>query len=147
MRTTVHRLPGMVLTGHLFSVPLDHARPNGPTIEIFARELVAARKEGRDLPWLVFFQGGPGFASPRPATDSGWIKRALRDYRVLLLDQRGTGRSSPVTVESLGRFESPQATADYLKHFRADSIGSRVSRPSTTKICTWSVAFLKKRPE
>ncbi len=55
-------------------------------------------------------------------TNSGWLKRALQDYRLLLLDQRGTGRSTPVTFQTLARFSTPQATADYLKHFRADAI-------------------------
>ena len=27
---------------------------------------------------------------------SGWMARAVADFRVLLLDQRGTGRSTPV---------------------------------------------------
>jgi pimeloyl-ACP methyl ester carboxylesterase len=47
------------------------------------------------------------------------MKRAIQDYRVLLLDQRGTGRSTP--VEALPEV-SPQEQADYLTHFRADSI-------------------------
>jgi pimeloyl-ACP methyl ester carboxylesterase len=122
MKTITHRLPGLVLIDHAFAVPLDHARPEGEKIEVFAREVVAPDKEDVDLPWLVFFQGGPGFGSPRPLTKSGWLKRALREYRVLLLDQRGTGRSSPVNYQTLGRFASPQAQADYLKHFRADAI-------------------------
>jgi len=112
----------MTLTGHVFTVPLDHAHGRGPTIDVFAREIVPAGKEAAELPWFVFFQGGPGFASPRPASESGWIKRALKEYRVLLLDQRGTGRSTPVTLESLAQLHSPEAIADYLKHFRADSI-------------------------
>jgi pimeloyl-ACP methyl ester carboxylesterase len=48
------------------------------------------------------------------------MKRALLDYRVLLLDQRGTGRSTPVGPEIPG--DTPDAQADYLTHFRADSI-------------------------
>jgi pimeloyl-ACP methyl ester carboxylesterase len=112
----------MTLTSHVFTVPLDHGKPRGETIHVFAREITAAGRDAADLPWLVFFQGGPGFPSPRPATESGWIKRALRDYRVLLLDQRGTGRSTAVTLESLAQLPGPQAVADYLKHFRADSI-------------------------
>ncbi len=122
MRTQTHRLPGLVLTGHEFTLPLDHARPGGPQITVFGREVVAPGKEDADLPWLVFFQGGPGFPSPRPDTCSGWLKRALQDYRVFLLDERGTGRSTPVTHETLARFASPQAQAEYLTHFRADSI-------------------------
>jgi pimeloyl-ACP methyl ester carboxylesterase len=48
------------------------------------------------------------------------MKRALLDYRVLLLDQRGTGRSSPVGTEIPGA--TPEAQAAYLTRFRADSI-------------------------
>jgi pimeloyl-ACP methyl ester carboxylesterase len=122
MRITTHRLPGLVLTDHEFTVPLDHARPDGEQITVFAREVVAPGKEDADLPWLVFLQGGPGFGGPRPDGKDGWLKRALEAYRVLLLDQRGTGRSTPVLPQTLARFATPQAQADYLKHFRADAI-------------------------
>ncbi|MEM3627008.1 MAG: alpha/beta fold hydrolase [Candidatus Bathyarchaeia archaeon] len=122
MITSVHRLPGMILTDHEFTVPLNYARPNGETISVFAREVVAAEKEKQDLPWLVFFQGGPGFGAPRPEEKSGWLKRALQEYRVLLLDQRGTGRSTPINHQMLARFATPEEQADYLKNFRADSI-------------------------
>jgi pimeloyl-ACP methyl ester carboxylesterase len=71
---------------------------------------------------MVFFQGGPGFGAPRPDGAGGWLKRALQDYRVLLLDQRGTGNSTPVTPETLARLGSPEAQAAYLTHFRQDSI-------------------------
>ena len=43
-----------------------------------------------------------------------------RDYRVLLLDQRGTGRSTPVGRTIPG--DTAEAQAAYLTHFRADSI-------------------------
>jgi pimeloyl-ACP methyl ester carboxylesterase len=123
MPSTTHRLPGLVLTEHRFSVPVDHANPEGERLTVFAREAVAEQREDDQLPWLVFLQGGPGGESPRPSALSPlWLKRALEDYRVLLLDQRGTGLSSPVDAEALARFPSPQAQADYLKHFRADSI-------------------------
>jgi pimeloyl-ACP methyl ester carboxylesterase len=115
------RHPGTVLTDRLFAVPLDHSRPEGEQIEVFAREVVAAGKAGADLPWLVFLQGGPGFGAQRPEGREGWLDRALEDYRVLLLDQRGTGRSSPANRRTLARL-GPQAQADYLANFRADSI-------------------------
>jgi pimeloyl-ACP methyl ester carboxylesterase len=119
---TCYRQPGTVLTDHVFAVPLDHARPDGEQIEVFAREVVAAAKTEAELPWLLFLQGGPGFGSPRPAGRESWLDRALEDYRVLLLDQRGTGRSTPATRQTLGGLSSAQAQADYLAHFRADSI-------------------------
>jgi pimeloyl-ACP methyl ester carboxylesterase len=121
---TSFRHPGTVLTDRFFSVPLDHQRPDGEQIEVFAREVVAADKADADLPWLLFLQGGPGFGAPRPEGRESWLDRALNDYRVLLLDQRGTGRSSPANRRTLARLgpEDPQAQADYLTHFRADSI-------------------------
>jgi pimeloyl-ACP methyl ester carboxylesterase len=118
---TSFRHPGTVLTDRVFSVPLDHQRPGGEQIEVFAREVVAADKAEADLPWLLFLQGGPGFGAPRPEGRESWLDRALSDYRVLLLDQRGTGRSSPANRCTLARLH-PRAQADYLTHLRADSI-------------------------
>lgn len=117
------QLPGLKVTGHKFTVPLDHARPDGEALKIFAREVVAIeQKDDESLPWLVFFQGGPGFPSPRPEGRGGWLKRAVEEYRVLLLDQRGTGLSTPVTHQTLSALASPEIQAEYLGHFRADSI-------------------------
>ena len=117
-----YRHPGTVLTDHAFLVPLDHADPDGERIEVFAREVVAAGRDGDDLPWLLFLQGGPGFAAQRPVGRQAWLDRALDDYRVLLLDQRGTGRSSRVTARSLARIGPADRQAEYLARFRADSI-------------------------
>ena len=69
----------------------------------------------------MFFQGGPGFGAVRPAATGGWIKRALQEFRVLLLDQRGTGLSTPVSSASLSHLNSAQQS-QYLSHFRADNI-------------------------
>ena len=118
MPTTVH-VPGLVLTDHEFTLPLDHDQPDGATIQVFAREV--AHPEGRDRPFLVFLQGGPGHEAARPTgrpSGPAWLERALKDYRVLMLDQRGTGRSTPYGPPG------PDAAADAerLTHFRADSI-------------------------
>ena len=58
------RLPGLTVIEHTFEVPLDHDDDSSPRITVFAREL--AHPEGRDRPFLVFFQGGPGFEAGRP---------------------------------------------------------------------------------
>jgi pimeloyl-ACP methyl ester carboxylesterase len=116
---TTYRVPGAVLTEREHTVPLDHARPDGPSITVFTREV--AHPDGPDRPYLVFLQGGPGFEATRPTSPpTGWIKEALKDYRVLLLDQRGTGRSTPVGSQIPGA--TADAQAEYLTHFRADSI-------------------------
>jgi pimeloyl-ACP methyl ester carboxylesterase len=111
---------GLVLTEHELTVPLDHARPDGQTITVFAREV--ADPGGRDRPLLLFLQGGPGSEAPRPTrhpSAPGWLDRALSEFRVVMLDQRGTGRSTPIgTLPGL----TASAQAEYLAHFRADAI-------------------------
>ena len=117
--STLIRVPGAVITEREHRVPLDHALPDGAWITVFTREVAAPG--GEDLPYLVFLQGGPGFEAARPTSPpSGWMKRALAEYRVLLLDQRGTGRSTPVGPLIPGETAADQAA--YLAHFRADSI-------------------------
>ena len=117
--TITYRVPGAILTEREHSVPLDHGRPEGPKITVFTREVAAP--DGAARPYLLFLQGGPGIEATRPTSPpSGWMKRAIEDYRVLLLDQRGTGRSTPVGPEIPGR--TPQDRASYLTQFRADSI-------------------------
>ena len=112
---------GMSISEHDFIVPLNYNDPDGEKISVFVREVSMDRSSAIDLPFLVFFQGGPGHESPRPITNSGWIKRATQDYRVLLLDQRGTGRSSPVTFQTM-KGMSGQRMAEWLQQFRADNI-------------------------
>jgi pimeloyl-ACP methyl ester carboxylesterase len=115
------RLPGYVAREHVVTVPLDHSAPDGATIDVFARELVDPGKQEDDLPYLLFLQGGPGGKSPRPLDRSAWIDVALRTHRVVLLDQRGTGRSTPITA-AITRKRSALQVADYLSLFRADAI-------------------------
>ena len=137
------RQPGTVLTDHMFTVPLDHQRPDGEQIEVFAREVAPAGRRDSDpgLPWLLYLQGGPGFGSPRPFGRESWLSRALDDYRVLLLDQRGTGRSTPASRHTLARLGSPRAQADYLSLLRADSIvaDAELIRRRLTGGQPWSV--------
>ena len=111
--------------------PLDHfGRPAATatpaeTITVFAREYVSTahtEAEAEDLPWLLFLQGGPGGRGNRLASLGGWSKAAARDFRILMLDQRGTGLSTPVDRNTLPLRGTAEAQAAYLEHFRADSI-------------------------
>lgn len=116
-------IPGMIVTNHRFSAPLDYSHPDAASIQLFAREVVAPQNRGKPLPWLIFMQGGPGFEAPRPGLSShGMLKRALKEFRVLLLDQRGTGLSERISHLTLAKRGDSEAQANYLKHFRADSI-------------------------
>ena len=86
-------------------MPLDHAQPGGPRIDIaYARFPARVTSLGT----IVFLAGGPGEAAVRDAR--AIVARTLgsvRDsYDVLVLDQRGTGRSAPLRCAAApdGRF-------------------------------------------
>lgn len=133
---------GLHVTDLTVTVPFDHfdganradagaASPAAlpQTLEIFAR-IIAAEVDSQK-PYLVYLQGGPGVEAPRPTTPvspGSWVARALEDFQVVMLDQRGTGRSNPIGsvagritgLETVG--EDPVHLAEALACFRADSI-------------------------
>ncbi|XP_059634269.1 uncharacterized protein LOC132276715 [Cornus florida] len=115
-------VPDLRLRDHYFTVPLDYSVGTSPKISIFAREVVAAGNEEQPLPYFVYLTGGPGFECPRPTEASGWLGRVTKDYRLILMDQRGTGLSTPLTASSMLQMKVAQDLADFLKHFRADNI-------------------------
>ena len=121
MNTNYCQYSNFKVSNHKFELPLNYSNNDSGTITVFVREIINLDKEKENQPYLIFFQGGPGYQSPRPICISGWIKRACEDYKVLLIDQRGTGLSTPICSRSFeGR--SDQEIADYLTHFRADNI-------------------------
>jgi hypothetical protein len=118
----------------------------------------AALQSADDM--ILYLQGGPGFGAPAPIASLGlsdgasWASAAMDNKfeRIVLMDQRGTGRSSPVTKQFLElKFpelfvfdgeatdkvqelyeshpdvvkrvkETVPMVVDYLSHFRADNI-------------------------
>lgn len=122
-----HEFRGLRAVEHYFTVPLDHFGSSGSpeTITVFAREYVSAAhtmEEAARLPWLLFLQGGPGGRGNRFGSLGGWSKAAGKDFRILMLDQRGTGLSTPLDRNTLPLRGSALEQAAYLEHFRADSI-------------------------
>ena len=121
-KTTIRRMQGLTIEEHTLTVPLVWGDPTDTrTIDVFAA--VVSREGGEDLPYLLFLQGGPGHEAPRAFQNSSspaWLDAALKEHRVVLLDQRGTGRSTPVGDRDLER--GSDAVAEHLTHLRADSI-------------------------
>ncbi|MEW5301937.1 MAG: hypothetical protein WDW36_004761 [Sanguina aurantia] len=117
------KVPGLIVTDHRLQVPLDHSGNTPGQLTIFVREISSMlNHQQRNMPVLLYLQGGPGFEAPRPHSASMWMKSAVSSFRVMLLDQRGTGLSSAITVANLAKQGTPQQQADYLAFFRADSI-------------------------
>ena len=125
-------VPGLAVEDHSIDVPLDWTghEPghgfDGEAIKLFYRVVTAPEHVHDDLPLLVFLQGGPGGAGPRPLSPSsdGWIEEAVKHFRVVLPDQRGTGRSTRVDTHTMAALadRGAEAQADYLTRFLADSI-------------------------
>lgn len=120
------------MTEHFFDVPKDYSKPETGTLRLFARSIrkhetpadpaAADEASKKQLPWIVYLQGGPGNPC-RPPQQYAFSKTLLdKGYQVLFLDQRGTGLSTPVTASTLGLRGNDQQQADYLKLFRADNI-------------------------
>ncbi|MGB3374518.1 MAG: alpha/beta fold hydrolase [Microbacterium sp.] len=120
--TTIRRMPGLTIEEHILTLPLVWRDPaDARTIDVFAA--VVSREGGEKLPYLLFLQGGPGHEAPRAfgsSSSPAWLEAALSEYRVVLLDQRGTGRSTPVSDHDLER--GSDVVAEHLTHLRADSI-------------------------
>lgn len=114
-------------------MPLNHATPAAGTLKLFGRQVTKhdtplvprtdkEQEEFNRKPYLLYLEGGPGFGNKEPQ-DHSITKTALdKGYTLLLLDYRGTGLSTPINQPHLATLGGPQEQADYLKHFRADSI-------------------------
>lgn len=122
MSVTTRRMQDLTIDDHTLTVPLVWGDPSdGRTIDIHAA--VVTRDGGDRLPYLVFLQGGPGHEAPRAfhaPTGPTWLDAGLEHYRVVLLDQRGTGLSSPVGDADLER--GTDALVEHITHLRADAI-------------------------
>lgn len=155
-RTRTYRQPGLRIEEHTISVRLDRTGVIPGRLEVFARIVGRpdAWEQGSAKPYLLYLQGGPGAEAFRPTrSDPAWLPRALEDYRVVLLDQRGTGRSTPIGIVD-GRVtgvpeplttpprtdRGAEALADHLAHYRADAIVEDAEAlREALGVDTWSV--------
>lgn len=88
----------------------------GATLQVKKREMTKRASDYRAFAKLndaedciLYLQGGPGFGAPTPITgiglseQSSWVGAAFSKgfKRVILMDQRGTGRSTTITKQTL----------------------------------------------
>lgn len=122
-------VPGLYVEDHAIDVPFDWSEHipgqgfDGAHCSLFYRVLCAPENVHKPLPLLLFLQGGPGGMGPRPLSPSsdGWIQEAIRHFRVILPDQRGTGRSSHIDGSFMKQLTA-QEGAQVLNHMLARSI-------------------------
>lgn len=119
-----YSVPGLTISDHWEEVPLDYSGTVFPdrTLQVFYRVITSSLKEACRLPYLLYLQGGPGFECPRPTTNAGFLKVATNSFRVVFMDQRGTGLSDGISTDSLMLMGDTLHQMRYLQCFRADSI-------------------------
>jgi pimeloyl-ACP methyl ester carboxylesterase len=78
----------------VLAVPLDRGDPSGPSIELHVAVVAALNRRSTAAP-LFLFAGGPGqSAFDLYASLAGAFQRINRNHDIVMLDQRGTGRSN-----------------------------------------------------
>jgi pimeloyl-ACP methyl ester carboxylesterase len=120
-----------------FPVPLDRAHPEGPTIGLHVVVSPASREAERAPEALVAVAGGPGGASTELAhwaTSTFLVAAGTRD--ILLVDQRGTGRSQPLNCPS-PQLVTPRSSAQDVRAYWAACLGKLAVDP---RLLTTAVA-------
>jgi pimeloyl-ACP methyl ester carboxylesterase len=91
-------LPTLAQCGEI-EVPEDRGKPDGRKIRIFAAVLPANTLTPKLDPLLII-AGGPGQAASTLAPFASRLNEVRRARDIVLIDQRGTGRSSPLNCKA-----------------------------------------------
>ena len=107
------RLPKLPVTARCgeLAVPENRARPDRRRIGIFVAVLPANTVAPRPDP-LIILAGGPGQAASRLAPLALRLNDVRRRRDIVLIDQRGTGRSSPLACAAFGPDDDLAAAFD-----------------------------------
>ena len=112
-------------------MPLDHADPDGDASRSSPARSSRRASATRTCRGWCSCRAARARGPPGRLNRSGWLGRALADHRVLLLDSRGTGRSTPATRQTLAR-RGDAAGAGSLPHAlpgRLDRARRRAAAP------------------
>ena len=99
-------------------VPEDRSKPGGRKIRIFAAVLPANTLSPKEDPLLIL-AGGPGQAASTLAPFVARLNEVRRARDVVLIDQRGTGRSSPMQCDAFKPREDDALETDPVPRARA----------------------------
>jgi len=107
-------------------VPEDRKRPNGRHLSIFVAVLPANTLSPKPDP-LVLLAGGPGQAASTLGPFALQLSAIRRTRDIVLIDQRGTGRSSPL--------DCPAFAPDEHAEFDIDPVPKAL-------LCAWQLASI-----
>jgi len=111
----------------IWQQPLDPSDPDGEQIDLFVAKLKSTAIEPAQDAFTII-NGGPGGSSVEMMVDLAPVLQAFtRERDVIVIDQRGTGQSSPLicqaltdTTEVLGPLENELLTKDCLNKLPHD---------------------------
>jgi pimeloyl-ACP methyl ester carboxylesterase len=110
-------------------VPEDREHPRGATIELKLAVVPALNRRSTAAP-LFLLAGGPGQSAQQLYVAVGnAFARINRDHAIVLLDQRGTGSSSPQSCEFPEEWQEPKDPLPELRKAAGaclDKLGQRV---------------------
>lgn len=109
-----------------FTVPENYTDPQGRKIKLHIARLPANTRTPHADP-LLLLAGGPGQAASDLAPLAAALERVRRERDIVLIDQRGTGRSAPLLCEN----ENQQ---DPLKLLLQEQLGLNKLRECLTKL-------------
>jgi pimeloyl-ACP methyl ester carboxylesterase len=91
----------------VLKVPEDRARPDGATIDLSVAVVPALNRQAAAAP-LFLLAGGPGQgATSMYASYAAAFARVNRNHDIVLVDQRGTGSSAPLSCDYPDDWQAP----------------------------------------
>ena len=120
------------------SVPEDRTKPDGRRIELFIAVLSANTLSPRPDP-LVIIAGGPGQAASTLAPFARSLSEIRRTRDIVLVDQRGTGRSAALGCKAFTPDDRAEFELDPLPKARAclAELASRGVDPAQYTTSAW----------
>jgi pimeloyl-ACP methyl ester carboxylesterase len=109
------RLASIAARCGVLKVPEDRTHPGGATIDLSVAVVPALNRRAAAAP-LFLLAGGPGQGATAMYTSfAAAFARVNRNHDIVLVDQRGTGRSAPLTCDYPDDW---QATGDVIPAIR-----------------------------
>jgi pimeloyl-ACP methyl ester carboxylesterase len=125
------------------AVPESPSNPSGPSIELHVAVLPSTKQPAVGA--LFYLEGGPGGAATQSAIEvNGLFARVNRSRDIVMIDQRGTGGSTPISCPA-AKVPARDATAvtGYLRRCFAALHGE--ARLDTTSIAASDLEAVRRK--
>src|SRR5882724_11663348 len=131
------RLASIAARCGVLKVPEDRSQPGGPTIDLSVAVVPALNRRAAAPP-LFLLAGGPGQSATAMYTSlAAAFARVNRNHDIVLVDQRGTGKSAPLTCDYPDDW---QATGDLMPAIRQATLACLNKYGERVRFYTSSVA-------